>query len=244
MKKEEWFADWFDTSYYHTLYRNRDEHEAARFLGNLTENLQLSQGAKLLDLACGKGRHSITLNQLGFTVLGADLSPNSISIASKSAKEGLTFTVQDMREPILGFQCDAVLNLFTSFGYFDDLSDNDKVIGSVRSMLKENGIFVIDFMNAERTIHNLVKEETKTVDGIDFQITRRYDGEHIFKDIRFHDNGQDFHFTERVQALTLDHFETLLKNNNFEILRTFGDFDLQLFDPQTSDRLIIVSQKR
>ena len=244
MKKEEWFADWFDTAYYHTLYSNRDEQEAARFIGNLTKKLKLPKGAKLLDLACGKGRHSITLNKLGFNVLGADLSPNSISIAKKSKTDGLEFIVQDMRKPIENKEFDAVLNLFTSFGYFDDLNDNERVISSVRSMLKNNGIFLIDFMNAEYIIDTLIEKEVKTVNSIEFEIERRYDGEHIFKDIRFNDRNQVFHFTERVQALKLKHFETLLTNNDFEILRTFGDFDLNPFDEKTSDRLIIVSQKK
>ena len=65
MKKQEWFESWFDTSYYHTLYSKRDENEAKEFIVNLVEFLKIDPKSKVLDLACGKGRHSLTLNELG-----------------------------------------------------------------------------------------------------------------------------------------------------------------------------------
>ena len=185
MKKQEWFESWFDTSYYHTLYSNRDENEAKEFIVNLVEFLKIDPKSKVLDLACGKGRHSLTLNELGFETLGVDLSPNSISIANESKKEGLSFEVHDMREVIEGRSFNAIFNLFTSFGYFEDLKDNDKVLNSISKMLLDDGLLVIDFMNAERIISNLVEKETKTVADITFNISRRFDGTHIFKNIQF-----------------------------------------------------------
>jgi len=241
--KNEWFASWFDTSYYHTLYQDRDEKEAKSFIENLITNLDIPKGASLLDLACGKGRHSITLNELGYNVLGVDLSSNSISIASEFSTKNLTFAVHDMREKIEGKSFAAIFNLFTSFGYFDEESDNLSVLNSVNSMLDENGLLVIDFMNANRVVSTLVESELKHVDGIDFNIVRRYDGKHIYKEIEFSDDGNDFHFTERVQALSFDTFEKLLKKAGFRILRTFGDFDLSPFDIVKSNRLILIAQK-
>lgn len=243
MKKNEWFADWFDTTYYHILYKNRDEAEAKRFINNLTKKLNLPQHAKVLDLACGKGRHSITLHELGFDVLGLDLSSSSIAEAQKSAAPGLRFDTHDMRE-VYPEKFDAIFNLFTSFGYFDTIDSNIKVIQSIHSMLKNQGILVIDFMNAKKTINELVSEEVKEVDGITFHLTRKYDGEHIFKNIQFEDKGKSYSFTERVQVFCLSDFESLLTHNNFEILLTFGNFDLDPFDEQKSDRLIIVAQKK
>ncbi|MFN5878833.1 MAG: SAM-dependent methyltransferase, partial [Flavobacteriales bacterium] len=70
MSSKEWFADWFDTPYYHILYKNRNDEEAAHFIENLIEFIQLDLGSRVLDLACGKGRHSVTLNKLGYNVLG------------------------------------------------------------------------------------------------------------------------------------------------------------------------------
>lgn len=242
--KNEWFASWFDTSYYHTLYKNRDDKEARQFIVNLVENLNLTKPNHVLDLACGKGRHSVTLNELGYNVLGVDLSPESIASASDSINDSLHFSVHDMREVIEGKRFGAIFNLFTSFGYFDDTKDNERVLNSVHSMLENEGILVIDFMNASRVIDNLVATEIKTVDNIVFNISRRYDGQHIFKDIKFEDHDESFHYTERVQALKKEDFETLLNNCNFEILRTFGDFNLSEFNENDSDRLIIIARKK
>lgn len=243
MKEKEWFASWFDTSYHHQLYNNRNEEEAKLFISNLLDFLKLDKDSLLLDLACGKGRHAKTLNELGYDVLGVDLSPNSISIASELKNEHLDFRVHDMRMPILGRTFDAVFNLFTSFGYFDETSDNERVCYAIAEMLNPNGILVIDFMNAHKAIENLVSKEEKIVDTITFQITRHCDGKHIFKRICFEDKGEYFDFTERVQALKLKDFETLLANQ-FRILHTFGSFDLKGFDASTSDRLIIIAQKK
>ena len=243
MEKKEWFASWFDTSYYHTLYKKRDDDEAQLFITNLVQKLKLEEGCKVLDLACGLGRHSITLNQLGCDVLGVDLSPNSVFEAKKNSNTSLHFSVHDMRETIPNVSFKAVFNLFTSFGYFDNLSDNTKMVKSVNHMLEPNGLFIIDFMNANKVISNLVAKEEKLIDGIHFNIERRYDGTHIYKDIRFNDKGDDFHFTERVQALKRDDFDSLLTSNGFEILTTFGNFDLKPFDIEVSDRLIIIAKK-
>lgn len=243
MEQKEWFASWFDTSYYHQLYNNRNEDEAKLFISNLLDFLKLDKNSKLLDLACGKGRHAKTLNEFGYEVLGVDLSPNSISIASEMKNEHLDFQVHDMRESIQGATFDAVFNLFTSFGYFDETTDNERVCSAIAEMLKPKGILVIDFMNAEKVIANLVSKEKKTVGNLTFHITRHYDGKHIFKRIQFEDQGEKFDFTERVQALKLNDFESLLAAQ-FQILNTFGSFDLKPFDEETSDRLIIIAQRK
>lgn len=243
MEQKEWFASWFDTSYYHQLYNNRNEDEAKLFISNLLGFLKLDRSSKLLDLACGKGRHAKTLNEFGYDVLGVDLSPNSISIASELKNEHLDFQVHDMREVIQGKTFDAVFNLFTSFGYFDETTDNERVCSAIAKMLNTNGILVIDFMNAEKVITNLVAKEEKTVENLTFYITRRCDGKHIFKRIQFEDQGEKYDFIERVQALKFNDFQILLATQ-FRILHTFGSFDLKPFDASKSDRLIIIAQRK
>ena len=79
---KDWFASWFDTTYYHILYKHRDQKEARLFMANLVAFLGLKRHDKILDLACGKGRHSLFLNSLGFDVVGADLSQNSVDHAN------------------------------------------------------------------------------------------------------------------------------------------------------------------
>jgi len=243
-QKGEWFETWFDTSYYHILYQNRDFSEAERFINNVLGYLNLSKNVNCLDLACGKGRHSIFLNKKGLKVTGVDLSSNSILEAKPFENETLTFDTHDMRDVYKENTFDVVFNLFTSFGYFDDYSDNLKVLSSINNMLLPDGMVVIDFMNADFALDHLVEKEVKTLDGIDFNITKSYDGNHIFKNIDFLDKEKDFHFQEKVQAIKKDEFELLLEKAGFEIQDVFGDFSLSPFNKKEYDRLIIIAKKK
>ena len=237
--KNSWYASWFDTPYYHILYKYRDYAEAQAFMDNITQYLNLEEGSKVLDLACGKGRHSLYLNKLGYDVIGADLSANSIAEASRFENDTLHFKLHDMREPFPQ-QFDAVFNLFTSFGYFDDDGDNLRTLEAIRDSLNEYGLGVIDFMNVENVIENLVPEEVKEIDGIEFHIKRFVLDDHIIKEIRFADQGRDFHFTEKVRALDLAQFEQMMDAAGISLLDVFGDYKLRKFNPRTSPRLIMI----
>ncbi|MES2588046.1 MAG: class I SAM-dependent methyltransferase [Bacteroidota bacterium] len=243
-KTENWFETWFDSPFYHKLYQNRDFSEAEFFIKNLVDFLQLQKNQKVLDLACGKGRHAFYLSQFGLEVLGLDLAENSILEAQKLTTENLSFDVHDMREIYPNTKFDVVFNLFTSFGYFDDETDNLKVLSSINSMLNEDGKLVIDFMNATKIITNLVAKEEKSCEKTTFHIERNYDGKHIFKNISFKDENQEYNFTERVQALKLADFKMLLEKSGFELLHTFGDFSLASFDETNSPRLILIARKK
>ena len=243
VSKSEWFANWFDSPYYHILYKFRDHEEARFFLDNLVGNLKLSSGSRVLDLACGKGRHSIYLSKKGLDVTGVDLSPQSIETANQSAHEHLRFQVHDMREPYAHEAFDVVLNLFTSFGYFDDADDDQRVIQAISDALKPGGRVVIDFLNAKQLIDTLVPSETKSVNGIDFKLQRRFEDGFIVKEIAFQDDNQDYRFEEKVKAFTLADFERMFLATGLQILHTFGGYSLSPFSVETSDRLIVVAQK-
>ncbi|MFM9826910.1 class I SAM-dependent methyltransferase [Flavobacterium sp.] len=234
-----WFASWFDTPYYHILYKERNYREAQVFMDNLTHYLNLPEKAKVLDLACGKGRHSIYLNQLGYDVVGADLSENSINEANKNNNETLHFQVHDMRE-VFEDKFDAIFNLFTSFGYFENDEDNLTTLKAMKESLTEYGFAVIDFMNVNQVIANLVPEELKTVENIDFHIKRYVSDGHIYKEIDFEDQGEKFHFTEKVKALTLQDFEKLMEEAGIFLLDIFGDYKLKKFHRTDSERLIMI----
>jgi SAM-dependent methyltransferase len=238
-KSENWFASWFDSPYYHILYKERNFREAQLFMDNLTHYLNMDEGSKVLDLACGKGRHSIYLNQLGYDVLGVDLSENSIEIAKKNTNESLHFQVHDMRNPFEE-KYDAIFNLFTSFGYFENEEDNLKTLISIKESLSEYGFGVIDFMNVNQVIANLVENETKTVDEIDFHIKRYFLDGYIFKEIDFEDKGNKYHFTEKVRAFTLADFQELMDKAGIFLLDTFGDYKLKKFHKNDSERLIMI----
>lgn len=234
-----WYASWFDTPFYHILYKDRDYQEAQHFMDNLTSYLNLPENAKILDLACGKGRHSIYLNSLGYDVTGADLSENSIAEASKSENETLHFKVHDMRNTCKE-KYDAIFNLFTSFGYFENDADNLTTLKAIHSSLTETGFACIDFMNVDHVIENLVPEEIKTVDNIDFHIKRYIKDNHIFKEIDFIFEGEKYHFTEKVQALRLADFEQMMEEAGIYLLDIFGNYKLQKFFKNQSERLIMI----
>ena len=243
MQKKEWFAEWFDTSYYHILYQNRNDEEAKRFIQALLGVLKLTPNSSLLDLACGKGRHAVTLNSSGHRVLGVDLSAQSIAAAKGFENSNLSFAVHDMRKAIQGETFDCVFNLFTSFGYFDSHEENERVCEAIYKMLKPGGQLVIDFMNATKVINNIVEKEQKSLNGIDFNISRKYTGTHILKEIRFVDKGEHYHFTERVQTIDREQFVKLLVPY-FNIKFTFGSFDLDEYIPEKSERLIIIASRK
>src|SRR6476620_2033836 len=137
--KKEWFSSWFDTPYYHILYKNRDYSEASLFIDNITRFLDLKPNADCWDLCCGKGRHSIYLNKKGYRVIGTDLSAQSITEANKNANDTLEFYSHDMRHLFRTNYFDAVFNLFTSFGYFETRHDDVNVFNAVEKALKPKG---------------------------------------------------------------------------------------------------------
>lgn len=96
-----WFKDWFNSHYYHQLYFNRDEQEAGAFIDRLITHLKPPANSLMLDVACGKGRHSIHLAKMGFDVTGIDLSEDSITDALQYQTDKLHFFRHDMRLPFL-----------------------------------------------------------------------------------------------------------------------------------------------
>ena len=238
-----WFKDWFNTSYYHTLYGQRDENEAKLFINNLLSFLNPQDGAKFLDLACGKGRHSYDLSVHGFDVCGLDLSIESITEAQKLANEKLRFDVHDMRKPYKLEYFDYVCNLFTSFGYFDSQEDNLLTLSAVYQELKPNGVFVQDFFNANKVQKNLLPFELKSIDGIDFEINKEIKDKRVIKTIRFSDQNEQFEYQEKVSLFDLEDFKNMYKESGLDLLHCFGDYQLNSFDPETSDRLILIAHK-
>lgn len=236
---KQWYASWFDTPYYHILYKDRDYTEAQGFMDNLTNYLNLPEQAKILDLACGKGRHSVYLNSLGYNVTGVDLSEQSIAHAKQFENDTLKFNVHDMSKTYPE-TFDAVFNLFTSFGYFEDDNYNLKTIAAIKKELSEFGFGVIDFMNTNYVIKNLVAEDVKTVEGIDFHQKRYVKDGYIIKDINFEAEGELFEFQERVKAFTLKDFEILFDKAGVHLLDVFGNFKLKKYHPETSERLIMI----
>ena len=234
-----WFASWFNTPFYHILYKERDHTEAETFMHNLTNYLNIPEGGKILDLACGRGRHAIYLNSIGYDVTGVDLSEKSIAFAKQFENETLHFAVHDMCKPY-NEKFDAVFNLFTSFGYFEKDEDNLRTIKAIKADLSEYGFGVIDFMNSDFVINNIVPQETKIIDDIEFKLQRYVDNNHIIKDISFSNDGSDYEYQERVRAFNLNDFKQLFEEAEVDLLDIFGDYKLSKFDANESSRLIMI----
>ncbi len=238
-KTNTWFLSWFDTPFYHILYKDRDASDAKHFMDTLTNYLNIPEGGAILDLACGQGRHSRYLNTLGYNVTGIDLSENNIVFAKTFENATLHFEVHNMCQTYPK-TFDAVFNLFTSFGYFENDCDNLNTIKAIKSNLNETGFGVIDFMNTNFVIDNLIPEETKLIDNIAFNLKRYSKNGYIFKDINFNFNGTTYNFRERVRAFTLNDFEMLFKEANMYLLDVFGNYKLDKYNPKTSERLVMI----
>ncbi len=197
----------------------------------------------MMDLACGKGRHSIYLNSKGFDVTGLDLQESNVGHANQFANTKLRFVQHDMREVYAEGAFDYVFNLFTSFGYFDTKAEHLQTIQAVAKSLKPGGRFILDFLNPYTVINNLSPSETKVLEGIEFHITRLFDGEFILKNIDFEDNGKSHHFQEKVKAIRRVEFLEYFEASGLKLLDVFGDYHLNQYQPDRSERLIFITQK-
>ena len=244
MESKEWFSTWFDSPYYHILYAKRDENEAANFIASLQQTLKLAPGARVLDAACGKGRHAITLEQLGFSVDAFDLSPANIEAAQVFESPQLLFFVHDLREPLpLQNEYQAIFNFFTSFGYFDDASDNQKAFNTLAGGLKAGGVLVLDFFNPTQVLANLVPSETVERQGIAFEIKRWSEAGYLYKSIDFTDQGQQYSFVEKVELIAKNDFVAYAAQAGFQLVDLKGNYSFESFDEINSPRMIFIWKK-
>jgi len=241
--KKDWFSIWFNSPYYHLLYKNRDYVEARKFIDNLDRYFQWKKEDTIMDLACGKGRHSIYLNQKGARVTGLDLSKQNIRYAQSFTNERLNFAVHDMREVYAKEAFTHIVNLFTSFGYFTTEEDNLAVFNSASESLQPGGYLLIDYLNPDKVISELIEEEEKVVEGIHFYISKKIEDGFIIKNIFFKADGISHHYQERVQILREEHFKYYFDKVGFEVISVFGDYSLIPFDFNSSDRMIFIAKK-
>jgi len=238
-----WFKQWFDSSFYHQLYANRDEQEAASFIDELVNELQPAADSRMLDLGCGNGRHSKYLASKGFKVIGLDLAATSIRQAKRSETEKLHFYRHDMRVPFGANTFEYVFNFFTSFGYFDDPAEDRKVVSNIYSALKPGGVLVMDYINSVHSEKKLVPAEKKEIDGIIYNITRWTTDTHFFKKIRIENMGDPIEHIERVKKFSVDDLKNLLAHCGLQLENVYGDYYLNEYDIQNSPRLILIAKK-
>jgi len=237
--KSEWYLDWFNSPFYHLLYKERDSSEATYFMNNLINKLQIDKNSSILDLACGRGRYSLYLSNIGHKVTGIDISKENISEAKKNESDKLNYILHDMRYP-LNQKFDLILNLFTSFGYYEKDTDNLSVIKSIKSNLETDGQAVIDFFNIDYILDNLVEKEEKNIDKTKFIIHRYLENDLLVKDISILLNNKSYKFQEKVKAYRMDDFLAMFKNCNLKLKEIYGGYKLNSFNKNSSNRLIMV----
>ncbi|NBC64800.1 MAG: methyltransferase domain-containing protein [Bacteroidetes bacterium] len=244
-----WFKEWFDSPLYEKLYAYRNKNEANKLAELIEREIPASKYRNVLDLGCGRGRHSITLAERGYNVLGIDLSKEVIAKAAQIAGEkdlpNLHFQVGDMRRP-LDKTFDAVLNLFTTFGYFLKDEENAKVISSVNSMLHVKGIFILDYLNAYKVRRDLVAEEEELFRDITVHIERKIKRNMVYKKIRFTGDNleQPIQYQERVKLYELGWFEKIFARNGFQLEYCYGSYEGADFEKEESPRLLMVAKKK
>lgn len=243
MIHKEWFQEWFGTKYYKLLYHSRNETEADLFTKNLVSSINIPKNSKVLDVACGNGRHSEALSQYVGEVIGIDINHCCISEAQYRENPGLSFFQHDMRRIFRINYFDVCLSLFTSFGYFHRPEDERKAAYCLSANLKKNGFLIFDFLNADLLIRQLVPKEIYNINQIQFEIFKEIRDQKIIKQIIIKDDTGVHHFQERVWLYNQKSLLNLFLPYRLKMVNCFGNYDLSTFKPNSSPRLILIFEK-
>jgi SAM-dependent methyltransferase len=240
-----WYREWFNSPFYHKLYFDRDEMEAEAFIRKLILHLHPQPGCRMLDVACGKGRHSKTLASLGYSVTGIDISPDSIAYAKQFEHDNLAFFVHDMRLPCWVNYFDYAFNFFTSFGYFKTRREHDDAIRTIAGSLKPGGRFIIDYLNIHYAEAHLQPSENRQIGETHYAITRWDDEDHFYKKIIITDPSltTPLEFTEKVAKFSLGDFTDMLSYQGLQVQEVFGDYQFGPYHVRQAPRMIMVATK-
>jgi cyclopropane fatty-acyl-phospholipid synthase-like methyltransferase len=242
----EWFEDWFNTDEYLEVYQHRNEADARELVQLILKSVNLSKNASVLDLACGAGRHSIFFAKRGYKVTAVDLSDNLLRVAKKSAernKVSIDFLKADLRHFSTNRNFDLIVNLFTSFGYFESDAENLKLFETVDKYLNPAGYFVLDYLNKTFIENNLVKESRDNLKHCSLVQKRHFEKNRVTKDIYINRNGTIAHYKESVRMFSREELISAIGKAGMKIRNIFGGFKSEEFDEMNSQRIIIIAQK-
>jgi ubiquinone/menaquinone biosynthesis C-methylase UbiE len=241
-------AAWYQKSFgndYLLVYKHRDLQGAYHEVKKMIDWLHLPQGAEVLDLCCGMGRHSMALTEFGYRVTGVDLSEVLLTEAKKR-DEGhqVQWHRGDMREVPLKATFQAVVNLFTSFGYFDEDWENERVLLEINRLLEPGGKFIIDYMNPAYVKANLVPASERLVDGLQIRETRRIEDGFVRKHIVISEPGEpDRDYAEQVKLYDQASFKGMLEHAGLQVDDIFGGYDGHAYEAEHSPRMIFLGHK-
>lgn len=248
-QRDPWYASWFGEEYL-ALYPERDDREARLqtvFARELLDVHARVGRMRFLDLACGTGRHAVALDDGRGGVVGLDLSAPLLAAAARREERAQPGYVRaDMRHlPFAGGTFGAVVNFFTSFGYFDDPEEDVRVVKEVARVTAPGGAFLSDVFNMDRVVATLASREEKTIAGERVCIRRRYDPERrvVEKEIEMGTGEGRRIFRERVRTFSENELRELHGSAGLRVVATYGDFDGSPFDHRRSPRLILLAVK-
>jgi SAM-dependent methyltransferase len=246
MKETAWYRQWFNSPFYHKLYFERDEQEAEAFINKLISYTGPAPGSRILDVACGKGRHSKILASMGYQVTGIDISGDSIAYAKQFEHENLEFFVHDMRLPFRVNYYNYAFNFFTSFGYFRTRREHDDAIRTIAKSLVPGGTFVIDYLNTHYAEDHLHPQEEKVIGSTLYKVNRWDDQDHFFKKITITDPtlSSPMEYTEKVAKFSLGDFTDMLSFQGLQVDEVFGDYQFHQYDVRNTPRLILLATKQ
>jgi SAM-dependent methyltransferase len=236
----EWFEEWFGEEYLR-LYPHRDDHDAERAVSLILRTVPFEPGWRVLDVACGAGRHARAFQAAGARCTGLDLSQTLLRLARQVTKAPLLRA--DMRHlPIRPGSMDLTVNLFTSFGYFDRDSEHTAALTEMIGTVRSGGWFVIDFLNSAAVRRQLVPEEMLEVSGSTVRVSRSVspDGRYVCKSIHA---GQGREFRERVRLFEPEQMVEMLEAGGVTVQSRFGDYDANPLGAD-SPRTILAGQAR
>jgi SAM-dependent methyltransferase len=240
-EEADWFERWFGEDYLH-IYQHRDEREAEHAVELISANLAGREIHSVLDLGCGAGRHTKVLFERGWTV-GLDLSMALLKVARRESP-GAPYVRADMRElPFADDSFDLVVNLFTSFGYFEDDREHARVLSRVCAVTRHGGTFVIDFLNAGQVRRELVPYDERVKNGITIEQTRTISQDDRFVEKRIRLRGRGKEYIERVRLLSEADLERMLSVAGFDVSKRFGDYGGASWS-EDSPRTILFASRR
>lgn len=246
----EWWQNFFDDGTYRILYElypERRQENTIRHCNFIEDVLKPSKHAKILDLACGPGRHSIELAKRGYKVTGFDYSEFFLNKARAFEKEvdaNVRFVQGDMRELPFQNEFDIAINMFTSFGYFQKEEDHLKVLKGVAKSLKLGGKFLLDVINREWLVRHFQAKGWEK--GADFLLLedRKLDLEHSRSEAKWillQDNKQKI-YQHSLRIFTLRELMELMNQANLKVLSYYGTFRQEPWNFDTN-RTIIITEK-
>lgn len=239
-----WYATAFDTLY-PLLYAHRSVEAAKAEVEFAMRQLRLEHCGKILDLCCGGGRHLLHLSAYCVELVGLDYSRDLLRIANDHLPANVLLTRGDMRHLPFKAAFDAVVNFFTSFGYFEEDEENARVPRQMALALRPGGRFFMDYLNPVHVRANLVPESRREAGRLTVLEERWIDSarSRVNKRTRVLEDGNLRAETfESVRLYSLDEMMSVLVEAGLRVERIFGDYDASPYDA-SSPRMMFVGSR-